>query len=544
MACSNCSPAGCGDKGHCSTGGCNKMNTYDWINTLDLHDPTEYQVVEVSFKNGARKDFYLNDFHTRAITGDTVVVEAASGYDVGQITLSGEMVRLQMKKKNVSEDRVNFKVIRKANERDLEKLKEGRSLEQAALVKSRAIARSLGLEMKLGDVEYQGDLKKATFYYTADGRVDFRELVRAYAKEFRVKIEMRQIGSRQESARIGGLGSCGRELCCSTWLSDFHSVTTSMARYQNISINQTKLSGQCGRLKCCLNYELDTYLDALKSFPENPDYIYTKKGKAVLVKMDIFKGLLYYVYDDISIRGAFIPLDKAKVKEIQALNAKKIYPEDLIEFSQINDKIEPAADTDEEREHAFADVTGEIELPMEQRKRNKKKKKPQDNGGNRRPQQSGTKEQVASKNIGNQAPTSNAKPKNESERKEKTANPPDHTARNQSKNGPRDRQKPHQKSNDEALKPTNQAETPRQGQEAPKPEKPQDRRPKPNRPNQNEGKPNHGPKPAAPIPSAEAPTSNDASGQSKADTQGDNQRKKKKFNNKRRGPKPSNNTEQ
>jgi len=527
------------------------MNTYDWINTLDLHDPTEYQVVEVSFKNGARKDFFLNDFHTRAITGDAVVVEAASGYDIGQISLSGEMVRLQMKKKGVTEDRVNFKVIRKANERDLEKLKEGRSMEQAALVKSRAIARSLGLEMKLGDVEYQGDLKKATFYYTADGRVDFRELVRAYAKEFRVKIEMRQIGSRQESARIGGLGSCGRELCCSTWLSDFHSVTTSMARYQNISINQTKLSGQCGRLKCCLNYELDTYLDALKSFPENPDYIYTKKGKAVLVKMDIFKGLLYYVYDDISIRGAFIPLDKTKVKEIQALNAKKIYPEDLIEFSQINDKIEPASDTDEEREHAFADVTGEIELPMEQRKRNKKKKKPQDNNGNRRPPQSATKDQSDSKNRENQASAPNAKPRTEAERKERPAKPQDQQAkpqdqqaRNKQKDVPRDRQKPQQKSNDDAVKPTTPAENQRRGPEAPKSDKPQDRGPKPNRPAENQGKPNRGPRPAAPKPTSESPANSEAPSAPNAESQGDIQRKKKKFNNKRRGPKPSNNTEQ
>lgn len=382
MGCSNCGPEGCGNKGHCASGGCNKMNSYDWISTLDINDPEIYKFVEVSFKNGARKDFFkckdnIYNYHT----GDMVVVECSPGYDVGQITLMGELVRLQMKKKNVTEGRVANKIARKANERDLEKLKEARSLEKQSLVQSRAIARSLGLEMKVGDIEYQGDLKKATFFYTANGRVDFRELVREYAKAFRIKVEMRQIGSRQESARIGGLGSCGRELCCSTWLSDFKSVNTSAARYQNISINQTKLSGQCGRLKCCLNYELDTYLDALKDFPKKADTLRTKKGKANLVKKDIFKGLMYYVYDDIALRGAFHPLDKDKVKEILAMNAKGEKPEDLLSFYK---KIEP---TKEEKEIDFADVNGVLELPAEKRK--KKRRKPQNRKG-KKPSPKGT----------------------------------------------------------------------------------------------------------------------------------------------------------
>nr|HMP28678.1 PSP1 domain-containing protein [Saprospiraceae bacterium] len=220
MACTGCSPEGCGDKGHCATGSCNKMNTYDWINALELSDPTEFNLVEVSFKNGANKEFYVNEFPGQFATGDIILVEAATGYDVGQISLMGELVRMQLKKKGIPIDRVTTKVIRKANERDLEKLYDLRKNENPTLVRARAIAYSLGLDMKIGDVQYQGDGRKATFFYTAQGRVDFRELVKEYAKEFKVKIEMRQIGSRQESSRIGGIGSCGRELCCSTWLSD------------------------------------------------------------------------------------------------------------------------------------------------------------------------------------------------------------------------------------------------------------------------------------------------------------------------------------
>lgn len=338
------------------------MNTYDWISTLELSDPTEYNYVEVSFKNGARKEIYLNEHGPGHYnTGDHVLVDAQTGYDVGRISLMGELVRLQMKKKSITEDRVLHKVIRRANERDLEKLNEARKLEQESLVQSRAIARTLELEMKLGDVEYQGDLRKATFYYTANGRVDFRELVRVYAKEFRVKIEMRQIGSRQESARIGGMGSCGRELCCSTWLSDFRSVNTSAARYQNIAINQTKLSGQCGRLKCCLNYELDTYMDELQYFPTHADVINTKKGRAHLVKTDIFKGLMFYVYEDINMKGVFHPLDKERVKEILELNAKGVLPEDLSAFS--------VPQIEKEKEIGYADVTGEIELPNIRKKK-------------------------------------------------------------------------------------------------------------------------------------------------------------------------------
>jgi cell fate regulator YaaT (PSP1 superfamily) len=368
MGCSSCgsggTPSGCGNKGHCTSGSCNKMNTYDWISDLDIHDPSAYKMVEVSFKKGARKDFFRNT--TSAVTGDMVVVESSSGYDVGRISLSGELVRAQMKKKRVNEDRVSHAVLRIANTRDLEKLEEARALEHQTLVRARVIARTLGLEMKVGDIEFQGDKRKATFYYTAEGRVDFRELVRSYAKEFKIKVEMRQIGARQESSRIGGIGSCGRELCCSTWLSDFKSVSTTAARYQNISINQSKLSGQCGRLKCCLNYELDTYMDALSSFPKKAQTLRSKKGKAALIKMNIFKGLMYYSYVDTPVRGPIMALDKEDVKKILHLNKKGELPEDIIEFMMVEEKVKT-----EEEEINYSVVTEQIELSNEGKKSSK-----------------------------------------------------------------------------------------------------------------------------------------------------------------------------
>lgn len=399
MACASCgtggcSTGGCQNKGLCASGSCNKMNAHDWLSVLDIDDPIEYPFVEVSFKNGSRKDFFKNPNYL--ITGDTVLVEVlGGGFDIGVITLSGDLVRLQMKKKFTNEDKIHLSAIRKANERDLEKLENKVDLERKTMVQARAIAHSLGLNIKIGDVEFQGDMKKATFFFTANGRVDFRELVRAYAKEFKVKIEMRQIGSRQESARIGGIGSCGRELCCSTWLSDFRSVNTTAARYQNIAINQTKLSGQCGRLKCCLNYELDTYLDALKHFPTHANVIRTQKGNASLVKTDIFKGIMYYAYDDISMRGVFHPLDKEKVKEVLALNKKGVLPDDLTGFTEIKDIP---------KEIGFADVTGEIELPNKKSKKKKKKapagRGPAGGGNAPRPEGAAPRENRGPKNEG------------------------------------------------------------------------------------------------------------------------------------------------
>ncbi len=340
---------GCGSKGSCS---CSRLNTFDWLSDIKLPELDQFNVVEVSFKNGSRKSFFLNHFSTQSQTGDWVVVEAGSGYDIGRISLSGELVKLQMKKKRVKDTALLPSIIRKANERDLERLQEARLAEKNAMFTARVISRQLKLDMKIGDVEFQGDKRKATFFYTADGRIDFRELIKLFAREFRVKIEMRQIGARQESARIGGIGSCGRELCCSTWLSDFKSVSTAAARYQNLAINQAKLSGQCGRLKCCLNFELDTYMDALEDFPQKADKLETEAGVAVLMKTDIFKRTMYYVYKKEGFTK-FYALDVNRVKEIQALNKKGKKPMELLS-SKVLELAAPVMD--------YEDVTGGVEL--------------------------------------------------------------------------------------------------------------------------------------------------------------------------------------
>ncbi len=417
MGCSGCTiagdgtPKGCGSKGHCTTGGCNKMNTYDWLSNMELNDPTEYNMVEVSFKSGARKEFFRTNPHVGAITGDLVALEAGNGYDIGRISLSGELVRLQMRKKRVSEDRVLGKILRIANNRDIERLEEARSREKAAMIRGRAIARTHDLDMKIGDVEFQGDNRKATFYYTAEGRVDFRELVRAYANEFRVKIEMRQIGSRQESARIGGLGPCGRELCCSTWLSDFKSVSTSAARYQNLAINQTKLSGQCGRLKCCLNYELDSYLDALESFPRKAEKLRTAFHRYELVKTDIFKGLMYYIQLLEKGRGPIIAIHKDRVKEILQLNIKKEYPEELgastyVLVAQENDDLD------------YEDGTGQIELPsINKRKKGRNSRRPDRRGGRRQDNRPNKKHAQGERK--DKGPTSDSRSREESKTRSK-----------------------------------------------------------------------------------------------------------------------------
>lgn len=364
MGCTSCgTPQGCGSKGNCGTGSCNKMSTFDWFSHLGIDDSYTTDIVEVSFKDGASKDFYHAPPALGVFTGDYVAVETKNGYNVGCITLSGELVLLQMKKKNVKQAKVTESVLRKANTRDLEKMHEARQLEYPALVKSRAIARTNHVNMKVTDVEYQGDCRKATIYYTSDERVDFRELVRQFSHQLRVKIEMRQIGPRQESGRLGGIGSCGRELCCSTWLSDFQSVNTAAARYQNIAINQGKLSGQCGRLKCCLNYELDTYMEALEAFPKKADKLRTEAGLGILIKTDIFKGLMYYTYREN--RGLLFPIPVDKVHEILALNREDKKPADLQTFQAV---------TEVKDDFEYEDVTGAVELPAEKRRRKGKTK--------------------------------------------------------------------------------------------------------------------------------------------------------------------------
>ena len=387
MSCSGCSvgkdkdgkPGGCKSNGGCSTGGCNKLNTYDWLTAMDIEDMDGFDVVEVSFKKGAHKGFYRNPLHADAMTGDFVVTEVKGGYDIGTITLSGELVRLQMKKKKTREAAVTEKILRVANQRDMEKLDEARSMEKKTIIRARAIVATLNLKMKVGDVEYQGDKKKATFYYTADGRVDFRELIRALAKEFKVKIEMRQIGARQESALIGGIGSCGRELCCSTWLSDFKTVNTAAARYQNLAINQAKLSGMCGRLKCCLNFELDTYMDALKDFPKKTDRLMTQGGQAVLVKTDIFKRIMYFAIQKDGFRGKPVPLSVERVKEIREMNKNGEKPVNLVDLA--------ALIAEEKKEmFDFESVNDVIELPPEERRRRRRPRGGKGRNDRRRPE--------------------------------------------------------------------------------------------------------------------------------------------------------------
>lgn len=373
MSCAGCSvgadkssPAGCKSNGHCATGGCNKLNTFDWLRFMPVPSGQQFHVHEISFKNGIRKGFYINKNKIDVMTGDMVCVETDSGYDVGRISLSGELVKLQMKKRKVNPDSQFLPILRKATDTDLQRMMEGRAMEGATMLKARVFARELNLDMKIGEVEYQGDKRKATFYYIADDRVDFRELIKLYAKEFRVKIEMRQIGARQEAGKIGGLGSCGRELCCSTWLTDFKSVGTNAARYQNLSINQSKLSGQCGRLKCCLNYELDTYMDALQEFPKGADYLQTEFGNARLVKTDIFKKLMVYEYAE----GTKIyPLTIPKVREIMAMNQQGQKPEHLEVFKV---EIETVA-----KEEEFVNVIEHVSLKTIEKASNKRKQKQQ-----------------------------------------------------------------------------------------------------------------------------------------------------------------------
>ena len=304
MACGNCGtgadgqPKGCKNNGTCGTDGCNKLTVFDWLSNMSLPEGQEaFNYVEVRFKNG-RKDYYKNTDALTLSIGDIVATQAQSGHDIGMVTLSGELVRVQMKRKKVKQDtEETLKVYRKASQKDIDIWTKAREKEEPMKVKARQIAIRLALQMKISDIEFQGDGSKATFYYTAEDRVDFRQLIKEFAQEFRTRIEMKQIGLRQEASRLGGIGSCGRELCCSTWLTDFRSVTTGAARYQQLSLNPQKLAGQCGKLKCCLNFELDAYMDALKEFPKTEQKLYTEKGTAVCQKIDIFQGHLWYAYE-------------------------------------------------------------------------------------------------------------------------------------------------------------------------------------------------------------------------------------------------------
>jgi len=371
MGCTSCGtgkPNGCQSNGGCSTGSCNRLNVHDWLANLPFSDPEgSCRVVEVSFNNGSRKDFFRNSTLQIFSKGDMVTLEGVNGFDVGSVSLTGELVRLQMKKRRVQEHAPDMKkILRRSSETDLQKWRESKGREKEALIRSRAIARQLKLNMKLCEVEIQADGRKATFYYIADDRVDFRELIKVFASDFRVKVEMKQIGARQESAKVGGIGSCGRELCCSSWLSDFKSVTTTIARYQNLSINQTKLSGQCGRLKCCLNYELDTYLDALNGFPRDADSLETVKGRANLIKKDIFKGLMWYVLPD---SNRHYPMTIETVKKIREMNLRGEKAPELETAETTN------AQKAKEATPQFVDVVGQISLRSLERNSQKRKQR-------------------------------------------------------------------------------------------------------------------------------------------------------------------------
>jgi cell fate regulator YaaT (PSP1 superfamily) len=357
MGCDNCStasdgtPKGCRNNGTCSSGGCDKLEVYDWLANLSLPEGQQaYDIVEVRFKN-SRKSFYRNAQQLSLYAGDIIIVDTSPGYDVGVVSLTGELARIQVRKKAP-----NFKpfetkkILRIANQEEIDKWIKGRSLEKELMHKARTLALNLNLEMKISDVEYQGDLSKVTFYYTAEGRVDFRQLIKNMADQFKVRIDMRQIGSRQEAARLGGIGTCGRELCCTTWLTDFRSVSTSAARYQQLSLNPQKLAGQCGKLKCCLNYELDSYLDVIKSFPKNENKLQTEKGDAYHFKTDVFKRIMWFGYQG---ETGLIALTPERVKEIAKLNREGKRPKDLNEFVE---KVE------KEVEIGYSNVVGQDSL--------------------------------------------------------------------------------------------------------------------------------------------------------------------------------------
>ncbi len=399
MACGNCGtgtdgqPRGCKNNGTCGTDGCNKLTVFDWLSNMSIPEGQEvFNYVEVRFKNG-RKDYYKNTEKLTLSIGDIVATQATSGHDIGMITLTGELVRVQMKRKKIKADtEETLKIYRKATQKDIDIWTKAREKEEPMKVKARQIAIRLDLQMKISDIEFQGDASKATFYYTAEDRVDFRQLIKEFAQEFRTRIEMRQIGLRQEASRLGGIGSCGRELCCSTWLTDFRSVTTSAARYQQLSLNPQKLAGQCGKLKCCLNYELDAYMDALKEFPKTEVKLHTEKGTAVCQKIDIFKGHLWYAYE-----GEWMnwhKLTTTHANEIIAANKANEPVASLEEFAS-----ELIADTKID----FGNVVGQDSLTRfdapkkttNKKRRNKRSRAKKQNGGDKKPIQSNTSKETS-----------------------------------------------------------------------------------------------------------------------------------------------------
>ncbi|SMC81375.1 PSP1 domain-containing protein [Moheibacter sediminis] len=465
MSCGSCGtsstglPKGCNNNGACGVdSGCGKLPVFDWLSNMRLpNGQLAFNCVEVRFKND-RKQYYKNTNQLTLGVGDVVAVEAQSGHDIGVVTLTGELVRIQMKKRRLTEDSEDVrKIYRKANEKDLETWQGVQAKEKETMMKARRIAVNLGLEMKISDVEYQGDGNKVIFYYTAEGRVDFRVLIKEFASSFGVRIEMKQIGYRQEAAKVGGIGSCGRELCCSTWLTDFRSVNTTAARYQQLSINPQKLAGQCGKLKCCLNYELDSYLDALDHFPSMESTFETEKGTAVCVKIDVFKKEMWFTNET---RG--MNWHKFSVEQVQ----------EFIALSKTGVKLEPLEDLAKELvevKKEYVDVIEENSL-----ERFEKKNRPRNRNFNKKPNNPNL-------NPNQKRENSAQKPKNPNQRTNPNAN-----------------QNPNQKREGKPNEPRNSAPNPNQKKE---PRNNDKRKPNQNPNQKRDSKPNE-PKNANPNPNA------------------------------------------
>ncbi|RLJ63216.1 cell fate regulator YaaT (PSP1 superfamily) [Lacinutrix venerupis] len=424
MACASCttkdgSPKGCKNNGTCGTDSCNKLTVFDWLANMSVPNGEKpFDFVEVRFKNG-RKHYYKNTENLTLAIGDIVATQAQAGHDIGMVTLTGELVRVQMKRKKIKEKPEDvLKIYRKASQKDIDIWSDARDKEEPMKVRARQFAIDLKLQMKISDIEFQGDASKATFYYTAEERVDFRELIKVFAREFRTRIEMKQVGFRQEASRLGGIGSCGRELCCSTWLTDFRSVSTSAARYQQLSLNPQKLAGQCGKLKCCLNYELDSYQDALKAFPKTDTKLYTEKGTAVCQKTDIFQGYMWYAYEGEWMNWHKITTDQAR--EIIELNKKKQKIASLEEY---------ASKLIEEAKVEFENVVGQDSLTRfdspkgnKKRRNNKNRNRNKKNNSNTNPNNNTNKRPQNKKtNKPKPKPKSRPRPQGKSQNNTKNA---------------------------------------------------------------------------------------------------------------------------
>lgn len=373
MGCQSCAtgacgvPAGCGSNGNCSTGGCSKLNSFDWLGDMDLPSSQRFNIIEIKFKGG-RKGYFNNEPQLELYTGDPLVVDTGNGHHIGHVSLQGDLVRLQLIKKGINEEEDELlNILRHATPKDLEKLAMVKNREIPTLYRTREIIQDMELQMKLSDVDFQADNSKATFYYSADDRVDFRQLIKVLASEFKIRVEMRQISLRQEASRLGGIGSCGRELCCSTWLTEFKSVSTSAARYQNLSLNPSKLSGQCGRLKCCLNYELETYIDALVDIPLLDRNLKTQKGEAYLQKVDIFRKRMWFSFQG---ETTWHAISTDRVHEVTKMNERGKFPETLEE-----NIIDKSTALQEQKLSSILD-----KQPLPQKKQKSKRKT--DNKGN------------------------------------------------------------------------------------------------------------------------------------------------------------------